>query len=101
MPLLSKLPFCHGPMTCGFAACYAERLGLSVTGERPPTSSAPPGRLRLPGGAEEEKMGNRGRKGGAFPRSGAAEPHGVRQSSANLDSSEMMPPATQARKLGG
>ena len=31
-------------------------------------------------------MDKRGRKGGAFPHSGAAEPHGVRQFSANWDS---------------
>jgi len=56
-------------MTCGFAARFAERLRLSVAGEPQPTSSAPPGRLSLPGGAEEEKMGK------AEPFRGAAEPH--------------------------
>ena len=59
-------------MTCGFATRFAEKLRLSVAGEPQPTSSAPPGRLSLPGGAEEEKMGTLGRKGGAFPRSGRA-----------------------------
>jgi hypothetical protein len=33
-------------------------------------------------------MGKLGRKGGAFPHSGAAEPHGVQRFPANLDSLE-------------
>src|ERR1035438_7069031 len=66
-------------MTCGFAACFAERLRLSVVGEPQPTSSAPSGRLSLPDGAEREEMGKHGRKGEAFPHSRGRSPHERRE----------------------
>ncbi len=42
-------------------------------------------------------MGKLGRKGGAFPHSGAAEPHRVRQFPANLDSPGQRPPLQQTK----
>jgi hypothetical protein len=66
---LSKLRSGHRGAICGFAACCAERLRLSARGEHQPPS-APAGRLSLPAGAEGQKMGKLGRKGGAFPHSG-------------------------------
>ena len=44
-------------------------------------------------------MGKLGRKGGAFPHSGAAEPHGVQRLPANLDSLGQRPPLKQGAAL--
>ena len=62
-------------------------------GVRTPTNPLPAAwKGSLPGGGEGEKMGKRGRKGGAFPHNGAAEPHCARQFSANWDGLGFTPP---------
>ena len=58
------------------------RLRRLLCGKAPPfrgpaskeTSSSPAGRLSLPAGEEESERNRIGRKGRAFPHSGAAEP---------------------------
>jgi hypothetical protein len=68
-------------MTCGLAACYAASPLTMRKGSAFPwsedTNQSPPRRLKgePSGGAEEEKTREMGRKGGAFPHNGAAEPH--------------------------
>jgi len=85
-PSLSRLPTIRRPVTCGCAACYAERLGLSGAKAAWTTSS---GRLE---GSAFQPAGRKirrcriARRGGAFPHSGAAEPLSRQASAANLDS---------------
>jgi hypothetical protein len=95
-PGLCKLGCVRLAVTRGFAACCAGRLCLSVAGDHRPTSSAPRGRLRLPGGAEKEKMCTTGRKGRALPHSSGAKPHPMPASLANLDSPGGDPAPTTA-----
>jgi len=66
---LSRLRSMERALTCGSAACCAERLRLSVALVSSPTSSAQAGRLSLPACAEEEVCGGPGRKARGFPHS--------------------------------
>jgi hypothetical protein len=81
------------------AAPLAVRKGSAFPG-REKTNQPPPRRPDsvYRGGAEEEKTGRLGRKGAAFPHSGAAEPHGVPRFPANLDS-RAWPCAPTKRRL--
>src|SRR5208337_325127 len=73
-PGLSKIRSIRSTMTCGSAACCAERLRLSEGRASPTTSSEQAGRLSLPACSEEDGGSDVGRKAGGFPHSGAAEP---------------------------
>ena len=100
-PGLFKLPTIRRPVTCGCAACYAERLGLSGAQASWTTSS---GRLE---GSAFQPAGRRirrcriARRGRAFPRRGAAEPLSRQASAANLDSRRACPTRAPAARTKG
>ena len=91
-PGLSKLGSVAWGLTCGYAACCAERLYISGAIASRRTSSAQAGRRSLPACADEKICGKTCRKARGFPHSGAAEPRNRPRFFANLDRRGLGPP---------